>query len=107
VGDPGSVLKGQWGPGLCSRGSVGDPGSVHEGQWGPGLYSRGSVGTRALFMRVSGDPGSVHEGQWGTRALFLSPTANGKTLFVWREVLVLMERILLPEGRDSHSVCPG
>jgi len=34
--------------------------------------------------------------QWGTRAPLMSPTADGKTLLVWREVFVLMDRSLLP-----------
>ena len=37
--------------------------------------------------------------QRGGRALFKRPVAEGKKLFRWREVLVPMERSLLPEGR--------
>src|SRR4029434_10201237 len=40
-------------------------------------------------------------------ALLLRPTAAGKKLVLWREVLVLMDRILLPEGRTSKSLLPG
>ena len=36
--------------------------------------------------------------QWGGQALFKRPVAEVKKLFRWREVLVLMERSLLPEG---------
>ena len=32
------------------------------------------------------------------------PTAEGKKLFMWREVLVLMDRSLLPEGRVTKSL---
>ena len=37
----------------------------------------------------------------------MRPVAVGKKLFSWREVLVLMDRDLLPEVRDSKSSCPG
>jgi len=39
--------------------------------------------------------------QWGSRVLLMRPVAMGKKLFLWREVLVLMDHKLLPEGRDS------
>ena len=39
--------------------------------------------------------------------LLIRLTADGKKLFLWREVLVLMVRSLLPEGSDSKSWCPG
>ena len=45
--------------------------------------------------------------QCGGRALFKRPVAEGKKLFRWREVLVLMERSLLPVGRGVNSLCPG
>ena len=35
------------------------------------------------------------------------PVADGNKLFLWREVLVLLDRSLLPEGSDWNSVCPG
>uniref|UniRef100_A0AAQ4QTM1 Transmembrane protein 9 n=1 Tax=Gasterosteus aculeatus aculeatus TaxID=481459 RepID=A0AAQ4QTM1_GASAC len=37
----------------------------------------------------------------------MSPTADGKKLFVWREVVVLMDLSLLPDGRGTNSFCPG
>lgn len=37
----------------------------------------------------------------------MSPTADGEKLLLWCEVLVLMNRSLLPEGRSSNSSCPG
>lgn len=43
----------------------------------------------------------------GLRALLIRLVADGKKLFLWREVLVLMDRSLLPEGSDSKSFCPG
>ena len=43
----------------------------------------------------------------GSRVLLMRPTAVGKKLFLWHEVLVLMDLSLLPEGRDSKSLCPG
>ena len=39
--------------------------------------------------------------QWGSRG------AVRKNLFLWREVLVLMDLSPLPEGSDSKSLCPG
>ncbi len=36
----------------------------------------------------------------------MRPAAVGKKLFLWREVLVLMDSSLLPEGSDSNSLCP-
>ncbi|KAK5620086.1 hypothetical protein CRENBAI_002373, partial [Crenichthys baileyi] len=42
------------------------------------------------------DLGKVLE---GTKALLMSLATSGKKLFLWREVLVLMDRSLLPEGR--------
>ncbi|KAK3564295.1 hypothetical protein QTP86_012018 [Hemibagrus guttatus] len=45
---------------------------------------------------------------WGVSgALFSKLTAVGKKLFLWREVLVLMDRSLFPEGRDRKSSFPG
>ena len=44
---------------------------------------------------------------WGGRALFKSPVAEGKKLFRWREVLVLMERSLLPERRGLNAAASG
>uniref|UniRef100_A0A3B4GFB5 Immunoglobulin V-set domain-containing protein n=1 Tax=Pundamilia nyererei TaxID=303518 RepID=A0A3B4GFB5_9CICH len=35
--------------------------------------------------------------------LFMCPTAEGKKLFLWREVLVRMDRSLLPEGRCPQN----
>ena len=37
-------------------------------------------------------------GCWEFRALLTRPSADGKKLLLWREVLVLMDRSLLPEG---------
>jgi len=39
--------------------------------------------------------------QWGSGVLLMRLVAVGKKRFLWREVLVLMDRNLLPEGRDS------
>ena len=39
----------------------------------------------------------------GSRVLLMRPTAIGKKLFLWRELLVLMDLSLLPEGRDSKE----
>jgi len=51
--------------------------------------------------------------QWGGRVLLRRPVAEGKKLFRWREVLVLMERSLLPEqfvsrvgGAGHYLPCP-
>lgn len=35
------------------------------------------------------------------------PDPDGKKLFLWREVLVLMDRRLLPKGSASKGLCPG
>ncbi|KAK3556519.1 hypothetical protein QTP70_008285 [Hemibagrus guttatus] len=40
-------------------------------------------------------------------ALFSRLTAVGKKLFLWREVLVLMDQILFPKGRNRKSSFPG
>jgi len=45
--------------------------------------------------------------QWGSRVLLMRPVAVEKKLFLWCEVLVLLDRNLLPEGRDSKRLCPG
>src|SRR4029434_3328005 len=37
----------------------------------------------------------------------MRPTAAGKKLLRWREVLVLIDRSLLPEGSGTRSLCPG
>src|SRR4029434_9324174 len=42
-----------------------------------------------------------------SRALLMRPTADRKKLLWWREVLVLMDRSLLPEGSVTRSLCPG
>ena len=47
------------------------------------------------------------ESQGGFRALLIRLVAEGKKLFMWREVLVLMDLSLLPEGSGSKSLCPG
>ena len=39
-------------------------------------------------------------GGGGSLLLFMRPAAEGNKLFLWREVLVLMERSLLPEPYD-------
>ena len=39
--------------------------------------------------------------------MLMSPTADGKKLLRWCEVLVLMDRSLLPEGSGTRSLCPG
>ena len=57
--------------------------------------------TSSLYGRGNGI------GQWGSRALLIRPTADGKKLFLCWEVLVLMDRSLLPEGSVSNSFCPG
>ena len=46
-------------------------------------------------------------GSWEFRALLMRPAADEKKLFLWREVLVLMYRSLLPEGSGWNRVCPG
>jgi len=51
-------------------------------------------------MGIGGD-------QWGSRVLLMRPVAVGKKLFLCCEVLVLKDRNLLPEGRDSKSLCLG
>ncbi len=43
----------------------------------------------------------------GSQALLMRPAAVGKKLFLCCEVLVLMDRSLLPEGSDSNSLCLG
>src|SRR4029434_3728127 len=37
----------------------------------------------------------------------MMPAADGKKLPWWREVLVLMDCSLLPEGSVTRSLCPG
>src|SRR4029434_1242603 len=49
----------------------------------------------------------VRVGGRGSRALLMRPAADGKKLHWWREVLVLMDRSLLPEGSVTRSLCPG
>ncbi len=44
--------------------------------------------------------------EWGSRALLMRLVAEGKKLFLWCEVLVLMECSLLPEGSDSKCLWP-
>ena len=41
----------------------------------------------------------------GSLVLFMRPAAEEKKLFLWRELLVLMDRSLLPEGSRSKSLC--
>ena len=59
----------------------------------------GVDGGRGGSVRVSvgGGPGP----------LLMRPVADGKKLFLWREVLVLTDLNLLPEGSVSKSICPG
>lgn len=45
--------------------------------------------------------------QWGSLTLVVRPAAEGKNLFLYREVLVLIDRSLLPEGSDSNRLYPG
>ena len=35
------------------------------------------------------------------------PAADGKKPFLWREVLVLMDRSFLPDGSSWNRECPG
>lgn len=41
--------------------------------------------------------------QEGSSALLMRPAAVGKKLFLWHEVLVLMDHNLLPDGSGSRS----
>lgn len=52
--------------------------------------------SKAVIVKsVSGGPG------------LMNLTAAGKKSFLWREVLFLMDRSLLPEGRGSNCLSPG
>ncbi|AWP07991.1 putative gastrula zinc finger protein XlCGF57.1-like, partial [Scophthalmus maximus] len=42
--------------------------------------------------------------QWGSLNVLLSPAAEGKKLVLWREVLVLMDHSLLPEGSITNRL---
>ncbi len=44
------------------------------------------------------------DGSW---VLLIRAVTDVKKLFLWREVLVLMDRSLLPDGSASESLCPG
>ena len=59
-----------------------------------------SVGNRV------GNGGGV-KSQWGSGALVVRLTAEGKKLYLWHEVLVLMGRSLLPEGGVQTVCVPG
>ena len=47
---------------------------------------------------------SVSQWGWWSWDLLRNPTEEGKKLFKWREVLVLMDRSLLPEGRVPNKL---
>ena len=49
----------------------------------------------------------MNECQWESLALLKRPVADGKKLFLWCEVLVLMDRSLLPEGSSWNREWPG
>ena len=53
-----------------------------------------------IYKLVMGMSARVSVSQWGWWLwdLLRNPTEEGKKLFKWREVLVLMDRSLLPEG---------
>ena len=37
----------------------------------------------------------------------MRPAVDGKKLFIWRKILVLMDRSLLPEVSGWNIMCPG
>jgi len=62
------------------------------------------VNIMCSIVSIGGGSGRV---QWGSWVLLTRPVAVEKKLFLWREVLVLMDRNLLPEGRDSEYMSGG
>ena len=45
--------------------------------------------------------------QWGSRALIMRPTEEGKKILLCREVLILIDRSVPPEGSEADRLRPG